>query len=137
MGRIGRGSSNRSLQTTTGEHGWRGGNRLQPHTNCKKTTAPKSPPCQEDEKTTIEEKDEPSAATTKPLDETERGRSSRSLLSATSTVPAHLTTMYPIPEGCVISRTVHCDHALPHFQGRLPTGCIYEGKCLNSNINTF
>ena len=52
-------------------------------------------------------------------------------------MPGHLTALYPIPEGCVISRTVHCDHALPHFQGRLPPGCIYEGKILEFITSSF
>ena len=64
------------------------------------------------------------------MDEEDRARASRSLLSATTTVPDHLTAQFPIPSGCAISRTVHCDHALPHFQGRLPAGCFFEGKIL-------
>ena len=69
-----------------------------------------------------------------PADAELRVRASRSMLSATTTVPERLLQMFEIPEGCSISRTVHRDSTLPLFQGRLPLGKLYEGKSLVSKV---
>ena len=61
-------------------------------------------------------------------------RSSRSLLSNTSTVPQHLLDKYPIPDSCTISRTIHADNFLPLFQGRLPWGQYFDGKKLGLQL---
>ena len=68
--------------------------------------------------------------------ETEKPRASRTMLTSTSTVPQALLDEFPIPNGCAISRTIHVDSCLPHFQGRLPAGMFHDGKILNS-IVTF
>ena len=65
-----------------------------------------------------------------PAEDEKKTRASRSMLSATTTVPQRLLDKFKIPEGCTVSRTVHRDSTLPLFQGRLPLGKIYEGKIL-------
>ena len=69
------------------------------------------------------------------LDPENRKKTSRSMLSSTSTVPEKLLQRFRIPDQCSISRTVHRDSTLPLFQGRLPWGKFYEGKCLVKKLH--
>ena len=64
-------------------------------------------------------------------------RASRTMLSATTSVPQQLLDDFAIPPGCAISRTIHVDTCLPHFQGRLPAGKFHEGKNLSNIIICF
>ena len=60
----------------------------------------------------------------------ERVRETRRLLSSCSSIPAWLKERYTIPADCTVVHVVHKNHVLPHFQIRLASGKIFEGKTL-------
>ena len=82
------------------------------------------------EENNIEDENEAADEEMQPQEEKAEMRktSTRSMLSATSTVPERSLQRFKIPDQCSISRTVHRDSTLPLFQGRLPWGKFYEGK---------
>ncbi|CAE7236724.1 unnamed protein product [Symbiodinium sp. CCMP2592] len=55
-------------------------------------------------------------------------RASRSLLSATAAIPKEITDRYELPENVHIHKTVFRDQTLPHYQGKLLGGRLFEGK---------
>ena len=62
-------------------------------------------------------------------------RASRAMLSnSTASLPEKLVAEMPIPDGCAMHCTVHCDSTLPHFQGRLLHNQCFEGKWLGLHI---
>ena len=58
-------------------------------------------------------------------------RASRSLLSGTVTIPSAITDRYEVPDNCHIHKTVFKDKTLPHYQGKLLGGRVFEGKCFD------
>ena len=64
-------------------------------------------------------------------------RQSRSLISSMVAVPEALLSRYPPPANTVIHHTVHKDSTLPHFQGRVLGGQVFEGKCLAKQYSIF
>ena len=69
-----------------------------------------------------------------PLGE-ESQRESRRLLSSAASLPADLVAKWPIPSGYQLHHTVHKDHALPHFHGRLSSGEKLDNKSLGLSHN--
>ena len=57
-------------------------------------------------------------------------RASRSTLPVTAAIPKEITDRYELPENCHIHKTVFRDSTLPHYQGKLLGGRVYEGKFL-------
>ncbi|CAE7477642.1 unnamed protein product [Symbiodinium sp. CCMP2592] len=55
-------------------------------------------------------------------------RASRALLSNTCALPPELVEKLPLPDGTMMHMVIHKDRTLPHFQGKLCNGAIFEGK---------
>ena len=60
----------------------------------------------------------------------EVARPSRASLSTTTSIPAELTAEMPLPSGTAMHMITHKDRTLPHFQGRLLSGELFDGKRL-------
>ncbi|CAE7490987.1 unnamed protein product [Symbiodinium sp. CCMP2592] len=60
-------------------------------------------------------------------------RVSRAALSTTTSLPPELTREFPLPEGTSMHMVTHKDRTLPHFQGKLLSGEIFDGKRLARN----
>ncbi|CAE7411251.1 unnamed protein product [Symbiodinium necroappetens] len=58
------------------------------------------------------------------------GRASRALLSNACALPPELVSELPLPEGTAMHMVLHKDRTLPHFQGRLTSGEVWDGKPL-------
>ena len=61
----------------------------------------------------------------------ERSRTSRRLLSTSTSIPEEIKQKYTMRSDIVISHVVHKNNTLPHIQARLPAGEKFEGKQLN------
>ncbi|CAE7232876.1 unnamed protein product [Symbiodinium necroappetens] len=57
-------------------------------------------------------------------------RPSRAALSSTTSIPAELLQEMPLPDGTSAHMITHKDRTLPHFQGRLLSGELFDGKRL-------
>ncbi|CAE7608505.1 unnamed protein product [Symbiodinium microadriaticum] len=58
----------------------------------------------------------------------EASRASRAMLSASTSLPEDLLRLMPLPAGTSMNKVVHSDRTLPHFQGKLHSGALVDGK---------